>query len=230
MDIEQKLYKIRRTVLKIGRAKTVKEIDNQKIEFRVTDMCIVIIDCNHNKIKEPAASEMIAAFLSEDPSKAYRNLVELRSGRSLCDQSGSVRQTAVLIDLESKNSHFSVVYRNFNSSFQNSMVRRSNVMSLYVFGGCIEAALRELRSMDFKYHKNDSPEESPTAASICRHLGLIYSVSAETSLKQQLRAELQKNSYFPILSEFVLSKYVHSQLVLSFFLPSFLSFIDIKHL
>ena len=212
MDIEQKLYKIRRTVLKIGRAKTVKEIDNQKIEFRVTDMCIVIIDCNHNKIKEPAASEMIAAFLSEDPSKAYRNLVELRSGRSLCDQSGSVRQTAVLIDLESKNSHFSVVYRNFNKAFQNSMARRADVKSLYLSGGCMEAALLELSSIDFKEHKNDSPEESPTAEAISIHLLLIYNVSTTLSLKEKVYAELQKNNYFPVIKEFALSKYIHIEL------------------
>ena len=222
MEINKmQLEEIREIVLKIGRVRTAQELNNQDFSKLVENLCLTILACDQNKIPEPAASELIAAFLSGDPSKAYRNLVELRSGRSLCDQSDSVGHSALPVDLD-KNSYFSFVYRNFNSSYGNSMSRRPNVKSLYLSSGCIEAALRELRSMDFKMHKNDSPAESPTAASICHHLGLIHSVSSVQSLQPQLCAELQRLSYLPVLREFTLSKYVHSQLILILLLVFFI--------
>ena len=213
MESNAKPEEIRKTVLMIGRVQTAVVINNPTIHSLVSKMCDTTLEYGLKKIPEPAASELIAAFLSGDPSRAYRNLVEMRSGRSLCDQSGRHRQITVPIDLEKRKSHFSFIYRDFNSSYLNSMVRRLDVCSSYLSGGCVEAALFELRSIDFKKHKNNSLEESPTAAAIAVHLSLIYNVSIQPSLKAQLCAELQRHNYFPVLREFALSKYVHLHII-----------------
>ena len=78
---------ITETVRAIGRARTAQELDNQNMQNLAERMCHATVAFNRDEIPEPAASVLIAAFLSGDPSKAYRNLVELRSGKSLGDLS-----------------------------------------------------------------------------------------------------------------------------------------------
>ena len=206
---QMKPAEMRETVQTIWRVRSAQELDNRKMEKRVRRLFDVVLDCSQKQIAEPAASQYIDAFLSGNPSKAYRNLVELRSGRSLSDQSDQVGVSAVPVDLDNKDSHFSVIYRKFTISYLNSMPRPADLYRLYLSGGCVEAALRELNSAEFKEHKNDSPDESRTAWSIRTHLGLIYNVSTQPTLQPQLCAELQSHSHVPVLKEFTLSKYVH---------------------
>ena len=195
---------IRETVRKIWSARSVKEIDNQNFQDQVGQLGDTTYEYFQNKIPERAGSEMIAAFLSGNPSKAYRRLVELRSGRSL----GDLRESAesVAADIENRQSHFTFIYCNFNSSLLNAM--NEDVRSAFLSGGCIEAALFELKCREFIQHKNRSCSESPTAKSISVHLGLIYNVSNSDALKGKLAEELQKNRYFQTLKEFTRSVYV----------------------
>ncbi len=205
---QMKPAEMRETVQMLWRVRSAQELDNRNMEKRVRQMFGVVEKCNQKKIAEPAASQYIDAFLSGNPSKAYRNLVELRSGRSLSDQRDPPRQTPVPVDLENKKSPFSFLYRNFNSTFMNTMSGRSVVCSRYRSGGCVEAALRELSTTDFRQQRDRSPAESPTATSIVTHLALLYNSSIELSLKEQRRAEQKKVSYFPIIKEFALSRSV----------------------
>ncbi len=197
---------VREIVFKIGSVRSVKEIDNQNFRDQVETLLDTTLEFGHKKIPEPAASEFVAAFLSGDPSKAYRRLVELRSGRSL----GDLRESAESVagDIENRESHFSFIYCNFNSSFGNVMSGTEDVKSVFLSGGCIEAALFELSTKEFIEHKNKSSEKSPTVNAIGIHLSLIYNVSCSNSLKGILAEELQKNRYFGTIIEFTRSKYV----------------------
>ena len=124
---------IRETVRKIGSVRSVKEIDNQNFYDQVDKLFDTTLEYLHNKIPEPAASETVAAFISGDPSKAYRRLVELRSRRSL----GDLRESAesVAADIENRQSHFSFIYCNFNSSLLNAM--NEDVRSARLSRGCM---------------------------------------------------------------------------------------------
>ena len=94
------------TVSTFGNVRTLSEIDNQQFRNHLEKLVDTTLKYCQNKIPEPAASEIIRAFLEGDPSKAYINMVELRSGRSLGDQSGPLSHSAVPVDLENKQSHF----------------------------------------------------------------------------------------------------------------------------
>ena len=208
-----KSAEIKETVKKIGSVRSVNEIDNQNFGAQVGKLCHVTLEYFQNKFQEPAAAEIIAAFLSGEPSKAYRRLVELRSGRSLGEQTVSSRSAAA--DIEDTRSHFSFIYRNFNSSFLNAM-RSEDVRNAFLNGGCIEAALGELSCKEFTERKNKSREESPIAKAIGTHLLLIYNVSNSDSLKGKLAEELKKYRYFHTIKEYARSAY-DSRLLLSCF-------------
>ena len=207
MNSSRKPEELRETVEMIGRVRSAQELDNLNMRNRVRLLFDVVQKCSQKKIAEPAASQFIKAFLSWNPSKAYRNLVKLHSGRSLCDHL-SLSETAVPLDLEDQQSDFSIIYRDFNSSYLNAMTRRPDVCDRYRAESCVEAALWELSTTDYKQHRDDSPAESSTAHSIVTHLLLLYKVSTGLSLEMQRRVELKKKSYFPILKEFTLSRYV----------------------
>ncbi len=204
------LTEIRETVKILGNVRTVKEIDNQQFEDRSKKLSDRTSDYAANKIPDKATSEIPRAFLEGDPSKAYINLIELRSGRSLSDKTGPFKHSVPLIDIENQQSHFSQIYRNYNRSFLRTMGGNPglDLKKIYVFGGCVEAALRELGCREFILHKNKLIDESPTAYSINTHLRLIYSVSAQESLKPKLSADLLRCGYLPVLKEFIHSSYV----------------------
>ena len=188
-----------------------KEIDNEEFAEEVFKIYRATSEYSENSLPESESSLLIAAFLSGDAAKAFRRLAELRSGRSLCDQSDCREPT----DIENSRSHFSTIYCNFNSAFLNLM-RCKKVCRAFLNGGCIEAALRELTTKEFNEHKNRSREDSPTAFAIGTHLNLIYNVSCRHDLQRQLGEELKIFGYLPILKEYSRSAYVpfiHSEFV-----------------
>ena len=191
--------------------RTVKEIDNQTFSEEVHKLCATTSEYSNNSLSESESTELIDAFLLGDPSKAFCRLAELRSGRSLCDRHSAA------IDIENEQSDFSFIYCNFISSFLNAMSLNDEVSRAFLDGGCIEAALRELRSKEFIQHKKKSSGESRTAFANSSHLELIYSVSYELKLKERLTEELQRFGYIPILREYSRSAYVPFILNFSYF-------------
>ena len=206
---------IRETVRALGNVRSANEIDNQLFEDRTKKLFDRTFDYYNNKIPKSAASEVPRAFLEGDPSKAYNNLIELRSGRSLTDQSGPFRPSSVLVDIENEQSHFSKIYRNYNGSLT-SALQGFEFCENYLSGGCVEAGLRELGSCEFIKYRDKPFTESPTARAINIHLCLLYNVSSRESLKPRLSAELQRSGYFPILREFTRSAYVLKPILLYF--------------
>ncbi len=85
MNSSRKAEEIRATVQTIGKVRSAKELDNLRMRKRVQQLFDNMDEFYEHKIPEPAASEFIATFLSGEPAKAYINLVELRSGRSVGD-------------------------------------------------------------------------------------------------------------------------------------------------
>ena len=198
--IEQKEIKV--LLERVLTAKSVHDLDSEAVSRQIKKLAETTVVYSDNKIPEPAATEIISAFLQGHPGAALCRIVELRSGRSLRDQSPLGWQP---VNLES-GSHFSSNYLYLLSSFINAMSRVVEVRKEYITSCCARAALLELKSSEFMQHRDKSPTDSPTARAISSHLHLIYNVSIWESLRAELGEQLRLEGFFPILKELTKSR------------------------
>ena len=186
---------------RVMNAKSVEDLDSETVSRQMKRLAETTVEYSDNKIPEPAASEIISAFLQGHPGAALCRIVELRSGRSLNLESGS---------------HFSSNYLYLLSSFINAMSRVVEVRKEYITSCCARAALLELKSSEFMQHRDKSPTESPTARAISSHLHLIYHVSIWESLRAELGEQLRLEGFFPILKELTKSRSLYFPLTFFF--------------
>ncbi len=198
--IEPKEIKI--LLKRVLNAKSVQELDSETVSRQMKKLAETTIEYSENKIPEPAASEIINAFLEGHSGAALCRIVELRSGRSLRDQSPLGWQP---VNIENE-SLFSFTYRNLLSSFINAMSSRVDVCREYISSSCARAALLELKSSEFMEHIDKRRDESPTAAAIGLHLNLMYMASDEYEMKADLEEQLHREGFFQILKELSTSR------------------------
>jgi len=188
-------------------AKSAQELDSEAFSRQMMRLSSTTFECSGKKIPEPAASEIIIAFLQGHPGAALCRLVELRSGRSLTDQ------TTFGLPVSIENSfHFTINYRHLLYSFANAMEGSANVCREYISSSCARAALLELESIEFAQHRDKSPTDSPTAKAISLHLTLIFNVSTEKPLTAELGEQLRRAGFFPIIKEHTKSRSLFSLL------------------
>ncbi len=74
---------ITETILKIGNAKSVEELDTEESCFQAKKIAETLLECSKKIVPEPELSEILSAFRGGGSSKAHLRLIELRSGRSI---------------------------------------------------------------------------------------------------------------------------------------------------
>ena len=191
---------IRSTLKKLRKAKTVKELATAKFREQMERLQ----DTTNQFDKLPEDSELINAFLKGDSTAALQRLVELRSG-SASDQSSSAAKV-VEIDIEDAEHNFSWVYRYFCSSVLNAV--DETLCGHLLSGKAIEFLVRELKSASFRRYRGKSPSKSQTAAAISIQMNIITNISNKVSLQSELRRELEKAEYFPVLKFYVTDRSV----------------------
>ena len=197
--------KITKTLEKIGNAHSIKELDTEEFKEQMGQLADTTFQYNQNRVPEPEKSKIGAAFLSGDPCRALKRLVDLRRGSEGVGRFASGIRKG--FELENPESTIVWVYRWLLKAFGNVM-RSDDVCREYIESGGLESSLGELNSLEVQQQRDSDPLRSPTAEAICAHLSLIYSTSCWPSVKDALRAELRRCGFFPILMHFAQSTYV----------------------
>ncbi len=202
---------ITETILRIGNAKTVQELNTEDLSEQTKKIADTLLECSMTKVQEPELSDILSSFRKGAPSKAHLRLIELRSAISIFDQSSqSSSLNSSPVNLDKEHPLFSEVYKNFLAALVRAVLCDEAIGREYIESGCVEGSLRELNSLDFQNLKIKSPQDSPTAHAINRHLTIMLNISSKLSLQLQMGEQLQRHGYFQTLQKFTQNSYVES--------------------
>ena len=86
----------------------------------------------------------------------------------------------------------------------------TELMEHFLHSNGVENSLSLLRSDEFRAHVNDSKQTSNTARTAGSLLSMLFNVSIEDSLLEELRSDLRCNNFLDALTPFAASTYVLS--------------------
>ena len=113
-------------------------------------------DVGEGKIHEPESSEILSAFLHSFPMRGVQRIIEMRRGG--------------YFDLENRQSFMAYIYCDLLGALGNAMASSgqiaSDICGHYLKEHGVKSSLEELESTGFLTHRNETHQQSKTAAAI----------------------------------------------------------------
>ena len=142
---------------------------------------------------------LLRAFLGCKPASALEEIARLHAEKRITFETATGGPAVCRTFL-----------RQFQSALGGPGETGSELKEHFMLSKGVENSLSLLRSDEFRAHVNDSKETSNTAYTAGILLSLLFNVSTEDSLLEEVRKRLRSNNFLDAITPFAASTYVLS--------------------